>query len=66
MYAVVTTALSPKLGAAEYFVTRYENGEADPLNANYGNIQEQYMGNDSKIEDAQMNSEGYDFMEIVL
>jgi hypothetical protein len=65
-YALATTALSPKLGAAKHFVTRSEDGEADPGNANYRNIQEQFVGNYSKIEDAQKHSVSYDFMEIVL
>jgi hypothetical protein len=58
--------LSPKLGAAKHFVTRSEDGEADLGNANYHNIQEQFVGNYSKIEHAQKHSASYDFMEIVL
>ena len=65
-YALATTALSPKLGAAKHFVTKSEDGEADPGNANYRNIQEQFVGNYAKIEDAQKHSVSYDFMEIVL
>jgi hypothetical protein len=37
-YALVTTALSSNLGAANHFVTRREDGQADPGNANYHNI----------------------------
>jgi hypothetical protein len=65
-YALATAALSPKLGAAKHFVTKSEDGEADPGNAVYRNIQEQFVGNYSKIEDAQKHCVGYDFMEIVL
>ena len=65
-YALATTALSPKLGAAKHFVTRSEDGKADPGNANYCNIQEQFVGNYSKIEDAQKHSVCFDFMESVL
>jgi hypothetical protein len=65
-YALATTALSPKLGAAKHFVTKSEDGEDDPGNASYHNIQEQFVGNYSKIEDAQKHSVSYDFMEIVL
>ncbi len=49
-------ALSPKLGAAKHFVTKSEDGEADTGNANYRNIQEQIVGNYSKIKDAQKHS----------
>ena len=65
-YALATAALSPKLGAAKHFVTKSEDGKADPGNAVYRNIQEQFVGNYSKIEDAQKHCVGYDFMEIVL
>ena len=58
--------LSPKLGAAKHFVTRNEDGETDPGNASYRNIQEQFVGNYSKIEDAQKHSVAYNIMEIVL
>ncbi len=61
-YALAMTALSPKLGAAKHFVTKSEDGEADPGNENYCNIQEQLVGNYSKIEDAQKHSISYDFM----
>ncbi len=44
-YALVTTALSPKLGAAKHFVTKNEDGESDPGNGNHRNIQEQFVGN---------------------
>ena len=33
VYALATAALSPKLGAAKHFVTKSEDGEADPGNA---------------------------------
>jgi hypothetical protein len=65
-YALATTAMSPKLGAAKHFVTKNEDGESDPGNGNYRNIQEQFVGNYAKIEDAQKHSVSYDFMEIVL
>ena len=65
-YALATAALSPKLGAAKHFVTKNEDGETDPGNGNYRNIQEQFVGNYAKIEDAQKHSISYDFMEIVL
>ena len=39
------------------FVTKSEDGEADPGNENYCNIQEQFLGNCSKIEDAQKRIE---------
>jgi hypothetical protein len=65
-YALATTALSPKLGAAKHFVTRSEDGEADLGNANDCNIQEQFVGNYPKIEDARKHSVSYDFIEIVL
>jgi hypothetical protein len=65
-YALATTALSPKLGAAKHFITKNEDGESDPGNSNYRNIQEQFVGNYAKIEDAQKHSVSYDFMEIVL
>ncbi len=42
------------------------DGKADPGNANYHNIQEQFVGNYSKIDDAQKHSVSYDFIEIVL
>ena len=60
------TALSPKLGAAKHFVIKSEDGEADPGNANYRNIQGHFVRNYSKIEDAQNHSVSYDFMEIIL
>ena len=47
------TDLSPKLRAAQQFVTKSEDGEADPGNANYCHIQEQFVVNYSKIKDAQ-------------
>ena len=47
-------------------VIRNENGEKDPGNVNCCNIQEQFGGNYSKIEDGQKHSVAYDFMEIVL
>ena len=65
-YALATTASSPKLGAAKNFVTESEDGEPDPGNANYRNIQEQFVGNYSKIKDAQKHSVNNDFMEIIL
>ncbi len=65
-YALATAALSPKLGAAKHFVTKTEDSEADMGNAVYRNIQEQFVGNYSKIDDAQKNCIGYDFLEIVL
>ena len=65
-YALATSALSPKLGAAKHFITKNEEGESDPGNGNYRNIQEQFVGNYAKIEDAQKHSVSYDFMEIVL
>ena len=65
-YALATAALNPKLGAAKHFVTKSEDGETDPGNGNYRNIQEQFVGNYAKIEDAQKHSISYDFMEIVL
>jgi hypothetical protein len=65
-YALATSALSPKLGAAKHFVTKNEDGETDPGNGSYRNIQEQFVGNYAKIEDAQKHSISYDFMEIVL
>jgi len=63
-YALATTAMSPKLGAVKHFITKNEDGEMDPGNGNYCNIQEQFVGNYAKIEDA--HSVSYDFMEIVL
>ena len=36
-YALATTALIPKLGAAKHFVTKNEDGETDPGNGNYQN-----------------------------
>jgi Cu2+-containing amine oxidase len=48
-YALAMTALSPKLGAAKHFVTKSEDGEADPGNVNDSNIQEQVVGNYSKL-----------------
>ena len=66
-YALVTTAMSPKLGAAKHLVTKNDDdGEMDPGNGNYPNIQEQFVGNYVKMEDAQKHSVSYDFMEIVL
>jgi hypothetical protein len=38
VYALVTTAMSPKLGAAKHFITMNEDGEMDPGNGNYRNI----------------------------
>jgi hypothetical protein len=66
-YALATAALSPKLGAAKHFVTtKNENCETDLGNGNHRNIQEQFVGNYTKIEEAQKHSNSYDFMEIVL
>jgi hypothetical protein len=65
-YALATTAMCPKLGAAKHFVTKNKDVEMDPGNGNYHNIQEQFVGNYAKIEDAQKHSVCYDFMEIVL
>ncbi|KAL3804514.1 hypothetical protein HJC23_002553 [Cyclotella cryptica] len=65
-YALATAALSPELGDAQNFVTKSEDGKADPGNAVYRSIQEQFVGNYSKIEDAQTQCIRYDFMEIVL
>ena len=62
MYALATAALSPKLDAAKHFVTKSEDGKADPGNAVYRNIQEQFVGNYSKIEDAEKHCIGYDFL----
>jgi hypothetical protein len=65
-YALETTTLSPKLGAAKHFITKTEDAELDPGNGNYCNIQEQFVGNYAKIEDAQKHSVSYNFMEMVL
>ena len=43
--------MSPKLCATKHFVTKNEDGEMDPGNGNYLNIQEQFVGNYAKIED---------------
>jgi hypothetical protein len=37
-FALATTAMSPKLGAAKHFVTKNEDGETDPGNGNSRNI----------------------------
>ena len=50
VHALATTALSPKLGAAKHFITKNEDGESDPGNGNYHNIQEQLVGSYAKIE----------------
>jgi hypothetical protein len=65
-YTLATAALSPTLGATKHFVTKNEDGETDPGNGNYQNIEEQFVGNYAKIEDAQKHFISYDFMEIVL
>ena len=48
-YALATTTLSPKIGVAKYFATQNEDGEADPGNASYHNVQQKLVGNYSKI-----------------
>ena len=65
-YAFVTTSMSPKLCTAKHFVTKNEDGDSDPGNGNYRNIQEHFVGNYAKIEDAQKHSVSYNFMEILL
>ena len=65
-YDLAMMALSSKLGAAKHIVTRNEDGETDPGNARYSNIQKQFVGKYSKIEDARKYSFAYDFMEVVL
>ena len=37
-YALVTTLLNPKLGAAKHFIVKSKNGEVHLRNANYKNI----------------------------
>ena len=39
-YVLATTLLNPKLGAAKHFIVKGEDGEFDPGNANYKNIQD--------------------------
>jgi hypothetical protein len=63
MYALATTTMSPKLGAAKHFDNRNEDGETNPGNASYCSIQEQFVGNFSKIEDDQKHSVAYDFID---
>ena len=50
--ALAITAMSPKLDAAQHFVTKNEDCEMDPGSGNYHNNQEQFLGNYTKIEDA--------------
>ena len=58
--------MSPKLGAPNHFITKNEDGEMDPGNGYYRNIQEQFTGNYAKIEGAPKHSASNDVMEIVL
>ena len=44
-YVLATAALSTKLGAAKHFDTKSDDDKADPRNAAYHNIQEQFVGN---------------------
>ena len=64
-YQLITDAMETKFGAAKHFIANSRDGESDSGNTKYKNIQEQFVGNYSKLAIAEGHCEKYDLMDIL-
>jgi len=64
-YEAATKPLSPPFGVAKHFVTTSSDGETESGNLKYDHIQELFVGNVTKIENAHKRCVRYDMMLVV-
>jgi hypothetical protein len=64
-YQLITEPLEHKFGAAKHFVVSSSEGEVDNDNTKYKTIQDQFVGNLTKLDPAELRCIRYDLMDIL-
>ncbi len=64
-YTLITGAMEEKFGAVKHFAVSSCDGETDSGNTRYKNVQEQFVGNYTKLTVAEKHCVAYDLMGIL-
>ena len=64
-YQLITEPLKHKFGAAKHFIVSSRDGEINTDNTKYKTIQDQFVGNLTKLEPTELRCIRYDLMDVI-